>query len=631
MSEGPSRRKFLTFVGSSTAVVTPGCGGDSSESTVTESPPERTATETPTNTPPETDAETETEKKDISFNDISVAVDDPQTTSPRMVTISGAIEGDPTQVEVSISLNGELKETETVDVGTQFEITTEVSGGNAYTVGLVATDDTGTTETTNFETDYIAKPTTKVDEDRLIGTHYYSWWGSGWHWNSGYDGEPVLGEYNSRDPEVIQQHFDWLRDAGINWISLSWFGKDSWSGETIENHLLEADGIEDFKVSILYESSNLLKQDANGYDTNFNLVENQNKFISDIEYLSENLFKRDEHLEIEGKPVIYLYASSGYYGNFEKTLSEAVESIGQELHIIGDFPFQKWTPGRVRDLDWFDTLSNYSSFYQPWENINELVPEQPRRKYTEWLLRTESDDDLDFIPTVSASFDKTDHEDPESKKLPILHGSPEKFKNWIQRTRGLIDPELDAVLFTAFNEFHEGKLGEPTEEVGTKILDVIDSELASPKFLRRNLDTIARIELDFSNTIPEYEVNSDTEEEFSRQLAFSVVDLQLANPETGWKKEFTAEEGPESPYFIEGAFEYNPKFGRRWFGGQTGRAVLGFSWEDISMASELRITAAPQWELGDIFVSGGLEKGVAETITFRKGDPQQYVFPLSLS
>ncbi|MFB6234683.1 MAG: hypothetical protein ABEH81_09240, partial [Halopenitus sp.] len=582
MSEGPSRRKFLTFVGSSTAVVTAGCGGNSSESTVTETPPERTSTETPTNTPNQKDTETESEKTDITFNDISLAVDDPQTTSPRKVTISGAIDGDPTQVEVSISLNGELEETETVDTGTQFEITTEVAGGNAYTVGLVATDNAGTTETTNFETDYIAKPTTKVDENRLIGTHYYCWWGSGWHWDSGYDGEPLLGEYNSRDPEVIQQHFDWLREAGINWLSLSWWGRNSWSGETIEDHLLEADGIEDFNVSILYESSKMLTQDETGYRTNFNSVENQQQFISDIQYLSENLFNRDEHLYIEGKPVIYLYASSGYFGDFEKTLRRAEEAIDQELHVIGDFHFQKGPPVRVQDPDWFDSVSNYSAFYEAWENINELVPEQPRRKYTEWLLRTQTEPDLNFIPTVSASYDKTDHEDPESKELPILHGSPEKFKDWVQRTRGLMDPDLDAVLFNSFNEFHEGKLGEPTEEVGTKILDVIDSELREADFLHRNLDTISQVVLDYSDTIAEYKVNPETEEEFSRQLAFSVAGLQLANPETGWQKEYELEAGPESPYFIEGTFGYNPNFGRRWCGGSTGRAVLGFSWKDVS-------------------------------------------------
>lgn len=625
MTEGPSRRKFLTFVGSGTAVVTAGCGGESSESTVTESPPERTTTESPTN------ISTETDQTDISLSDVSFEVDDPQTSSSREVTITGIIEGDPSKVEISISFDDELKPTNTVDVGTQFQIMTEVSGGDAYTVELVAMDDAGTTETTNFETDYIAKPTTEVDDDLLIGTHYYSWWGSGWHWNSGYDGEPVLGEYNSRDPEVIQQHFEWLRGAGINWISLSWYGRDSWSGVTIEDHLLEADGIEDFKVSILYESSKLLKQDANEYHTNFNLVENQEQFISDIEYLSENIFGRDEYLHIEGKPVIYPYVSSGYYGNFGETLRDAERRIDQEIHVIGDFPFQKWPPGRVRDLNWFDSLSNYSAFYEPWENINELIPEQPRRKYTEWLLRTKSNQDLNFIPTVSASYDKTDHKDPESKKLPILHGSPEKFQDWVQRTRGLIDPGLDAILFTAFNEFHEGKLGEPTEEVGTKILDVIDRELNSAEFLHKNLDTIARVEVDISNTIPEHQVNSDIAEEFSRELAFSVVDIQLANPNTGWKKDYTVKDGPDSPYFIEGAYRYNPEWGRRWFGGSGGKAVLGFKWENISKASVLRITAAPQGNIGDISVTGGLEKGITDTKTFEKGNLQQYVFPLSLS
>jgi len=506
-----------------------------------------------------------------------------------------------------------------------------VPGGTAYTVGLTATDDHGNVMKKTFKTEYIATPTTAVSEDRLIGIHYYSWWGSGWHWNSGYDGTPVLDQYNSRNPDVISQHFKWLQNGGINWLSLSWYGRDSWSGITAEDYLLEADGVENFDLSILYESQNLLEQDEDTYRTNFDREVNRSQLISDIEYLADNLFHRDEYLHIEGKPVFYPYTSSGFYGDIEGTIAEAEGRIGKEIYLIGDFPFQKWPPAKAHNLDVFDALANYSAFYQPWEDINELVPEQPRKRYTEWLLRTQSDSQLNFIPTMSPGFDKTSHEDSESKELPILDGSPEKFSEWCRTVRRLMDSDLEAVLLTSFNEWHEGTQLEPGANTSTGLLDVVDTDLRTAEFLHRNLDTIARVVLKFSDTISEHETNSDADEEFNRELAFTLVELELIDSNGDWSKKFTVSGDGRSPYFIEGAFDYNADWERRWCGGLTGRTVLGFDWSDVSRADELHVTAAPQWNLGDITVTGGIENGVLEARTIERGDPEKYSFPLALS
>ncbi|MFH1230496.1 MAG: hypothetical protein V1709_03270 [Planctomycetota bacterium] len=50
--------------------------------------------------------------------------------------------------------------------------------------------------------------------------------------------QPQLGEYNSRNPEIIKQHLAWAQDAGINFFAINWFGPGSTSDVTIKTIFL---------------------------------------------------------------------------------------------------------------------------------------------------------------------------------------------------------------------------------------------------------------------------------------------------------------------------------------------------------------------------------------------------------
>ncbi len=75
-----------------------------------------------------------------------------------------------------------------------------------------------------------------------VAAFYYSWYGnpeydSGWnHWTqNGHlppadiasDYYPALGPYSSNDPRVVEQHMQWLRQAGVGLIIVSWWGRGS--------------------------------------------------------------------------------------------------------------------------------------------------------------------------------------------------------------------------------------------------------------------------------------------------------------------------------------------------------------------------------------------------------------------
>ena len=69
-----------------------------------------------------------------------------------------------------------------------------------------------------------------------VGAYYYTWYGpDGTHWDKGYargrleaPQRPALGEYDSRDPEVIAAHYRWAQRYGVDLFIASWWGRDGW-------------------------------------------------------------------------------------------------------------------------------------------------------------------------------------------------------------------------------------------------------------------------------------------------------------------------------------------------------------------------------------------------------------------
>lgn len=65
-----------------------------------------------------------------------------------------------------------------------------------------------------------------------VSAFYYIWFTG--QWGTLLDMVPQLGEYRSYNPAVIAQHMQWMKQAGLDNIVISWWGTNSTNGTTID-------------------------------------------------------------------------------------------------------------------------------------------------------------------------------------------------------------------------------------------------------------------------------------------------------------------------------------------------------------------------------------------------------------
>lgn len=79
----------------------------------------------------------------------------------------------------------------------------------------------------------------KCDSQVSVGAYYYVWYDEGLgnrHWNStapypeawNVVDTPLLGYYSSQNTTVIKQQLDWMKDLGLDFIIISWWGPNSY-------------------------------------------------------------------------------------------------------------------------------------------------------------------------------------------------------------------------------------------------------------------------------------------------------------------------------------------------------------------------------------------------------------------
>jgi hypothetical protein len=298
-----------------------------------------------------------------------------------------------------------------------------------------------------------------------VGVYYYPWYADDFH-GGAYLRErllppqqPVLGEYNDRSQEVVQQHLDWCREAGIGFWVASWWGPYSREDVTLLNNILPHPELSDFKIAVFYETTGLTHNftDYTGVATH-------------IRHLSDNYFSHANYLRFDGRPVLFIYLTRvlSYYGrlaDFLATVRQTAAAEGDTLFIVGDQVFGM-APQSADNIALLDAVTNYDVYgsmgatgYATQAAVDAYYAAQ-----SGWQSLAESVDVL-FIPAATPGFNdravRSGH-DPVSRQLEPDQPFGSLFRAMLRQARELTDPDYGGLLMiTSWNEWHEDTQIEP--------------------------------------------------------------------------------------------------------------------------------------------------------------------------
>lgn len=308
-----------------------------------------------------------------------------------------------------------------------------------------------------------------------VGVYYYPWYGPG---AGGHHYEhtlrkhttpeaqmPILGEYNSRDPNVIATHIDQSHMGNISMWSLSWWGPNSYEDITIRNHIFAHPRASELKYTIHYESQGRLGDFANP---------NYARLESDFRYLAENVFDDPNYMRINDRPIVVMYLSREYlktqagWDALANVRSVIQSEYGYDPYIIGDHFFGGLAPG-AEHLDAVTAFDIYGqAFGSRPTNISSL---NRLRGIYNGVQNTVDSLGVDFVPGLAPGYNDTAVRPGNAPSPRYLvdaqYGPNAQGSTMSEMLNRVVLPHLDTdigelLMVNSFNEWHEDTQIEPT-------------------------------------------------------------------------------------------------------------------------------------------------------------------------
>lgn len=529
--------------------------------------------------------------------------------------------------------------------GAAFTVIAGCSGGNesnTTATTLTTTTTTTSSNTTTTEETTAEETTTQekwsvdpLNQDKLVGAFYYAWyWGENgyaifpdrpWLEHSPYT--PELGEYDSRNRDVVNQHIKWALENGINWFVINTGHPGGKIMRSIRESFREAELANRIHYSFDIGFDHAPVTDEHGryvLDAPENLEDYRRNFRAYADFFEDSNYAR-----IEGRPVLFDFSTPNLTGDLTTGLDEIKKSIDEDPYIIAN-PTWFWTPSARQP----ETRPTSKEIFEAYDAVRKYAPIPPsgsdeieENYISHWADKTEywrflsEHHDTDYIPSVipglndqEIKWDRVHHD--------ILNLSPDEFREMCSRSLDYVDPDLDAVVITSWNEFPEGTTIEPTEEYGHQRLEIVREELGKGQPDPIRVDEYVLLELDFNRTVyPDKETDT-------RQLSFFLQTVVL-NGENGTVKSYDIGTLSKEPTFVEGAY-YREDYGDatgRWLGGPTQKAVF-YVLPEAADALEAVLRGRPI-SPGDIEADVYWDGTQTDRVAFNESEGAEYRFSLS--
>ena len=249
--------------------------------------------------------------------------------------------------------------------------------------------------------------------------------------------DPLLGKtYAAADPAVVSQQIEWAVEYGVDAFSIEWTtprgeGCCGSMEDTLDDVFLKSPNIGEVRWAIFYDFPLRLRQTAGleqyGDAFDFDQPAVYSTLVEDFRRFAKKYFGNPQYLTIDGRPVIYIWATNAFQGDLQGALRDARQAVAEEgydVFIAGDeIIANQFDPNHAR---LFDAVTTFTFLIpglpiQSWQDIGDAIPAVDQT-FTQWQQNLQSlkvidrQEKVNFQPAWAPQYDerlsKTNTSDP---------------------------------------------------------------------------------------------------------------------------------------------------------------------------------------------------------------------------
>jgi len=265
--------------------------------------------------------------------------------------------------------------------------------------------------------------------------YYYIWYQES-SWNRAKTDYPLLGRYSSDDAEVMRQHVQWAKGAGIEGFIVSWKHTESLDARLAQ--LIEVAGEEDFKLAIIYQGLDFGRRPLP-----VAIVE------ADLRYFADN-FADEPVFDIFEKPLVIW---SGTWEFSPANVGAVASVIRPDMLLLAS---ERKLQGYAALADTVDGNAYY------WSSVNPQTHPGYEEKLAALADAAHEPGGL-WIAPAAIGFD--------ARLVGGTRVVPRDAENIQRQYEAALGSSPDAVGLISWNEFSENSHIEPSTNDGSRLLD----------------------------------------------------------------------------------------------------------------------------------------------------------------
>lgn len=251
---------------------------------------------------------------------------------------------------------------------------------------------------------------------------------------------PILGPYDVRAEEVLQKHFSWAKQSGIDVFVFDWFGPpNDYIDENFKLMLNFSESHNGILLSVLYD----------GYEYR---NAPKDEVVKELKYIITSYGKSEKFLKFEGYPVIFIYACEHFSSEEWMEIIGKLREEGLKFIFLGDFSPNHYEYSKV-----FDGIYIYSP-----DGILNFGGENSLENYYSSMKNIASQESLILCTTTSPGYDDT------KVRVPGFKVSRQNGLTYNITWNLALKYNPNWVLICSWNEWHEGSEIEPSVEYDYK-------------------------------------------------------------------------------------------------------------------------------------------------------------------